>query len=139
MSEGARLEYMVFRYTLTMNLFRPALVLAMGVALSAAEPVVIQARKQIAEKKYDEAITALEAASKANPKSVEVKSTLVDALLAKADSIMFDDSAPPRTKYPTALRTYRQVLTVDKDNKKAQSNIATIEGIYKSMGRPIPQ
>ena len=130
---------MVFRYTLNMNLIKPALGLALGLALFAAEPVVTQARKQIAEKKYDEAITALEAANKANPKSAEVKSTLVDALLAKADSIMSDDSAPPRTKYPTALRTYRQVLTVDKDNKKAQSNITTIEGIYKSMGRPIPQ
>lgn len=129
----------MFRYTLNMNLIKPALGLALGLALFAAEPVVTQARKQIAEKKYDEAITALEAANKANPKSAEVKSTLVDALLAKADSIMSDDSAPPRTKYPTALRTYRQVLTVDKDNKKAQSNITTIEGIYKSMGRPIPQ
>jgi hypothetical protein len=122
-----------------MKLITPALVLAISAALFAAEPVVVQAKKQIAEKKYDEAITALEAANKANPKSAEVRSTLVDALLAKADSIMSDDSAPPRTKYPTALRTYRQVLTVDKDNKKAQSNIATIEGIYKSMGRPVPQ
>ncbi|MDQ1470076.1 MAG: mxaK protein [Bryobacterales bacterium] len=126
-----------------MNLIRPARALALAgaitVALFAAEPVVTQAKKQIADKKYDEAITSLEAASKANPKSVEVKNTLVEALLAKADSVMADDAAPPRTKYPTALRTYRQVLTVDKDNKKAQTNIATIEGIYKSMGRPIPQ
>jgi tetratricopeptide (TPR) repeat protein len=111
----------------------------MTAALFAAEPVVTQAKKQIAEKKYDEAITALQAANKANPKSVEVKNILVEALLAKADSVMYDESAPPRTKYPTALRTYRQVLTVDKDNKKAQDNVNTIENIYKSMGRPIPQ
>jgi tetratricopeptide (TPR) repeat protein len=126
-----------------MNLIRPAHSLALAGALTAAlfaaEPVVTQAKKQIADKKYDEAITSLEAASKANPKSVEIKNTLVEALLAKADSVMADDAAPPRTKYPTALRAYRQVLTVDKDNKKAQTNIATIEGIYKSMGRPIPQ
>lgn len=122
-----------------MTFTRPALLLAVAAALIAAEPVVTQAKKQIADKKYDEAITALEAAGKSNPKSAEIKATLVDALLAKADSVMYDDAAPPRTKYPTALRTYRQVLTVDKDNKKAQSNIATIEGIYKSMGRPIPQ
>lgn len=127
-----------------MTLLRPARALAftvslLTVSLFAAEAVVTQAKKQIAEKKYDEAITALEAAGKSNPKSAEIKSTLVEALLAKADSIMGDNAAPPRTKYPTALRTYRQVLTVDKDNKKAQENIATIEGIYKSMGRPIPQ
>lgn len=123
-----------------MNLTRPALVLALAGALFAAEPAVVtQAKKQIAEKQYDAAITSLEAASKGNPKSAEIKATLADALLAKADSIMYDNSLPPRTKYPEALRTYRKVLTWDKDNKKAQSNIATIEGIYKSMGRPIPQ
>jgi hypothetical protein len=127
------------RYNLNMNFTRPALILAFAASLFAAEPVVTKAKQQIAEKKYDDAITALEAATKANPKSTEIKNTLVDALLAKADSIMYDASAPPRMKYPTALRTYRQVLTVDKNNQKAQSNIATIEGIYKSMGRPIPQ
>ena len=46
---------------------------------------------------------------------------------------------PPRTKYPGALKAYRQVLQYDKTNTKAQSQIATIEGIYKSMGRPVPQ
>jgi tetratricopeptide (TPR) repeat protein len=122
-----------------MNLTRTSLILAVAASLFAAEPVVTKAKQQIAEKKYDEAVTALQAAYKTNPKSVEIKNTLVEALLAKADSVMYDDSAPPRTKYPTALRAYRQVLTVDKDNAKAKSNIETIEGIYKSMGRPVPQ
>lgn len=122
-----------------MNYTKAALLFAVAASLFAAEPVVTKAKQQIAEKKYDEAISSLEAANKANPKSVEVKNTLVEALLAKADAVMYDDSAPPRTKYPTALRTYRQVLTIDKDNKKAKSNVDTIEAIYKSMGRPIPQ
>ena len=51
---------------------------------------------------------------------------------------MYNEELPPRMKYPSALKAYRQVLTVDKANKKAQTNIATIEGIYKSMGRPVP-
>ncbi len=123
-----------------MNFTRTALLVALAVSAFAADPAVVtQAKKQIAEKKYDAAITALEAAAKTSPKSAEIKATLADALLAKADSIMFDDSLPPRTKYPDALRTYRKVLTVDKDNKKAQSNISTIEGIYRSMGRPVPE
>ena len=123
-----------------MNFTRTALLFALAVSVIAAEPAVVtQAKKQIAEKKYDAAIASLETATKTNPKSAEIKATLVDALLAKGDSIMYDDALPPRTKYPDALRTYRQVLTWDKENKKAQSNIATIEGIYKSMGRPIPQ
>jgi len=121
-------------------LTRNALVLSVaGVLLAADSAVVAAAKKQIAAKQYDAAIASLEKAGKDNPKSAEIKATLADALLAKADSIMYDDSLPPRTKYPDALRTYRHVLTVDKDNKKAQANIATIEGIYKSMGRPIPQ
>ena len=123
-----------------MTFTRTALLVALAVSAFAADPAVVtQAKKQIAEKKYDAAITALEAAAKTSPKSAEIKATLADALLAKADSIMFDDSLPPRTKYPDALRTYRKVLTVDKDNKKAQSNISTIEGIYRSMGRPVPE
>ena len=52
---------------------------------------------------------------------------------------MYNDALPPRMKYPQALRSYRTVLQYDKTNKKAQEGIATIEGIYKSMGRPVPQ
>lgn len=111
----------------------------MAMALWAADPAVEKARKDVAAKKYDEAVTALEAAHKKNPKSAEVKTALVDALLAKGDSFMYNDAVPPRVKYPTALRAYREVLKYDKTNKKATTNIATIEGIYKSMGRPVPQ
>jgi hypothetical protein len=104
-------------------------------ALFAADAAVEQARKKIAEKKWDEAIAQLE---KAKP-SPEVKKALADANMAKADFYMNDQATPPRTKYPTALRSYREVLKYDKDNAKAKQNIATIEGIYKSMGRPVPQ
>jgi cytochrome c-type biogenesis protein CcmH/NrfG len=123
-----------------MNMKRAALALVFAGALSAADPAVVtQAKKQIAEKKYDAAITALETAQNTDSKSPAIKATLVEALLGKADGMMADNALPPRTKYPDALRTYRKVLTLDKENKQAQSNIATIESIYKSMGRPIPQ
>ena len=108
-------------------------------ALLAADPVVDKAKKDVAAKNYDAAVTALEGAYKKNPKSAEVKGALVEALLAKGDSFMYNDAVPPRVKYPTALKAYRQVLQYDKGNKKATSNIATIEGIYKSMGRPVPE
>ena len=119
-----------------MKLTRLALALTFTVALFAAEPAVTQAKKLIADKKYDDAIATLD---KVGTKSPEVKATMAEALLGKADSLMYNDSLPPQQKYPNALRTYRQVLVWDKDNKKAQANINTIEGIYKSMGRPIPQ
>ena len=115
-----------------------SLIFALSCALLAADGVVEQARKKIAEKKYDEAIAQLEGANKAKP-TAELKKTLADANMAKADAFMNDPAAPPRVKYTTALRAYREVLKYDKANKKAQENIATIEGIYKSMGRPVPQ
>jgi len=122
-----------------MQLRKTALTLALASALFAADATVEKAKKQIAAKQYDEAITALEGAYKSNPKSAEVKKTLSEAYLAKGDSMMYDNSLPPRQKYPGALRAYRQVLQYDKENKKAQEGINTIEGIYKSMGRPVPQ
>ena len=112
--------------------------IAVSVALFAVNPTVEQARKKIAEKKYDEAITQLETANKEKP-NAELKTALADAYLAKADSIMADQNNPPRIKYPTALRAYREVLKYDSANQKAKEQIGQIESIYKSMGRPIPQ
>jgi len=110
----------------------------MSCIMFAADATVDAARKKIADKKYDEAIAQLETANKTKP-SAELKKALVDANMAKADFFMADPNAAPRVKYPTALRAYREVLKYDKTNKKAQENINTIEGIYKSMGRPVPQ
>ena len=107
--------------------------------LWAADPAVQEAKKLVAAKKYDEAIVALEKAHKANPKAADVQKGLADTYLAQADSFMYNESLPPRMKYPQALKSYRKVLDYDKTNKKAQENVATIEGIYKSMGRPVPQ
>jgi tetratricopeptide (TPR) repeat protein len=111
----------------------------MAVALWAANPSLQEAKKQIAAKKYDEAIASLEKAQKAEPKSAEVQKAFADAYLGQGDSFMYNEALPPRMKYPQALKAYRKVLEFDKTNKKAQANIAEIEGIYKSMGRPVPQ
>ena len=118
-----------------------ALILAATVAATmlAAIPAVQEAKKLVAAKKYDEAITALEKAEKANPKAAEVKTAFAETYVAKGDSFMYNDALPPRMKYPQALRSYRKALEYDKTNKKAQSGVSTIEGIYKSMGRPVPQ
>src|SRR5579863_3230034 len=94
------------------------------------------AQKLVKDGKYDEAITLLE---KADAKDPAITKGLVQAHMAKADYFMNNDQLPPRTRYTTALREYRKVLVYDKTNKKAQDNIQLIEGIYKSMGRPIPQ
>jgi tetratricopeptide (TPR) repeat protein len=114
-----------------------AIVLTVAGTLLAAD-VVADAKKKISEKKYDEAIALLEPDYKAKPRP-EVAKTLAQAQLAKGDSFMYNDSLPPRQKYPTALRAYREVLKYDKENKQAQQGVKTIEDIYKSMGRPVPQ
>jgi hypothetical protein len=113
------------------------LVFVVAGALIAADAIA-DAKKKVAEKKFDEAVAQLEAENKSKPRP-EVKKALAETYLAKADSYMYNDALPPRQKYPVALRSYREVLKYDKENKKAQQGVSTIEGIYKSMGRPVPQ
>ena len=113
--------------------------LCLAASLFAADAVVDQAKKQIAGKKFDEAIATLEPALKAKPKSVEVQKALSEAYTGKADVTMNDAALAPRQKYPDALRGFRKAVDLDKDNKKAKAGVDMIEGIYKQMGRPVPQ
>jgi hypothetical protein len=119
-----------------MTLRNAVLTLTLAASLFAADAAVVTAKKLIAEKKYDDAIAAL---ARADAKSAEAKKAFVDAYLGKGDSMMYNEALPPRVKYPGALKAYRSVLTYDAANAKAKQNIATIENIYKSMGRPVPQ
>lgn len=114
---------------------------ALASCLLALEPkVVTEARAMTKAGKHPEAVAALEGALKTSPKdAVAIKTALADANMALGDFNMFNEQMPPFRKYPAALRAYRQVLTYDKANKKAVTNIKTIEDIYKSMGRPVPQ
>lgn len=122
-------------------MIRKALLIAgLAAALLAAKNAAVDsADKLVKEGKFDEAITALETAQKKEPKSAEVKTGLVNAYMAKGDSFMNNKSLPPFQKYPTALRAYRKVSQLDPSNAKAKENVNMIEGIYKSMGRPVPQ
>lgn len=106
--------------------------LAIGMAASPAD----EARQLVKNGKFDEAIALLE---KAPAKDAAVTKAKVDTHLAYGDFFMFNQEMRPMQKYPGALKQYRRVLELDKNNAKAKENIATIEGIYKSMGRPIPQ
>jgi tetratricopeptide (TPR) repeat protein len=112
----------------------------MACLVLAADPKLLKdAKAKLDAKKFDEAISLLEPAYKANPKDAQVTKLLTDAHLQYGDFYMHNEQLPPRQKYGPALKEYRAVLTYDKDNKAAQANIKTIEDIYKSMGRPIPQ
>lgn len=118
--------------------FFAAITLAAALLFAAGKPLD-EAKALLKDKKFEEAVAVLDPAIKANPKDAALKTTMVDALLGSADGYMYNDKLPPFKKYPAALKTYRRVLEFDKNNQKAKDNITTIEGIYKSMGRPVPQ
>jgi tetratricopeptide (TPR) repeat protein len=116
-------------------MLRLLLVCVVALALGAASAAE-EARALLKAGKFEEAITLLE---KAPAKDPAVAKARVEAHLAYGDHFMFHKEMRPMQKYPAALREYRKVLALDKDNVKARESIATIEGIYKSMGRPVPQ
>lgn len=103
-----------------------------------AQDLVAKVTPLVKEKKFDEAAKLLEAED-AKAKPGKPNPPLAEAHVVLGNGYMYEESLPPFQKYPAALRQFRAALKYDPDNKKAKQNIATIEGIYKSMGRPIPQ
>lgn len=89
--------------------------------------------------KPEETIAKLEADLKKNPKDAKTKAALADAYFAHGEAQMYDDKLPPFRKYPAALRAFRKTVEYNPNHKKAKEHIATIEGIYKSMGREVPK
>ncbi len=67
------------------------------------------------------------------------KKKLILAYVALGDYMQYDSSVSPREgKYHRALVEYRHALELDPGNQKITGEIAQIEDIYRSMGRPIP-
>lgn len=87
------------------------------------------------DKKYQ----AAKKASAASPKDEKLKTAYVAATLSLADVVLVSPALTPKDKYPRALRLYREVRKIEPTNKKAKEKIELIEGIYRSMGRPIPK
>lgn len=114
------------------------LVSALAMASALAQDYSAKVKDLVKEKKYEDAVKLLDDAG-AKVKAGTQNQQLADAHVLVGNSMMYDESLPPMRKYPGALREFRKALVFDKNNKKAKANIDTIEGIYKSMGRPIPQ
>jgi len=66
------------------------------------------------------------------------KKVLAAALASRGYARMTDDAAGARVKYRKALEDFREALKNDPTNAKAKDNKVLIEGIYHSMGRPVP-
>ena len=89
--------------------------------------------------KYEEAIQMLEESYKSNPTLDSLKPALANAYLQYGNFLMYKSDLPPQQKYRKALFEYRRVLAVDPSNVEAKQNKDLIEGIYRQMGRPIPE
>lgn len=110
-----------------------------GLALFGADGATDAAKKKMAQGKYEEAVADLDAAYQKNPKSAELKKALAGAHFAQGQATMKNEQLPPMRKYPAALRSFRKAVALDPGHAEAKSNIQTIEDVYKSMGRPVPQ
>jgi len=80
-----------------------------------------------------------DAAKAAYGKDPKTKDAYVQATIKLATDTMGSNSLESKVKYPAALRLYREALKVDPTNKDAMDYKNLIEGIYKQMGRPVPQ
>ena len=74
-----------------------------------------------------------------NPKNENFRKAYILDTLTLGNAIMTSTTLAPKAKYPHALRLFREVLVIDPKNRSAMKNKELIEGIYKSMGRPIPK
>lgn len=86
-----------------------------------------------------ETMTSLEKEHQAKPADAKVKTELIKAKMEYADLLMYGQEFDRKMKYRVALKQYREVLALDPIHAKALEGKNTIESIYKSMGRPIPE
>jgi hypothetical protein len=117
-----------------------SLLFAAGCGEKKADPAKIDAAaKLIANKDFDKGIALVDDLGKSSPNDEQVKKVQIDAHLKYANFLMYESLLPPKEKYPSALRQYRLVATIDPANAEAKENINMIEGIYNQMQRPVPQ
>lgn len=64
---------------------------------------------------------------------------VVSARRRAGDFAMFNPNLPPAEKYPYAYKHYQELLAIRSYDPDSQEKLEMIEGIYRSLGRPIPQ
>jgi hypothetical protein len=80
-----------------------------------------------------------EAALKASPGDAALKKKTSVAVTAAGDAMMMKSTLPSKPKYRGALRFFRRGVELDSTNKQAAGGRDLIEGIYTSMGMPVPK
>jgi tetratricopeptide (TPR) repeat protein len=120
--------------------FGICLILFSGCGEKKVDPAKLaEANQLITNGQYEQGITVLDALAKDSPSDEALKRSRIDAHMKYANYLMYDSPLPPKQKYPEALQNYRAVVVLDPSNQEAKGNVDLIEGIYRSMGRPIPQ
>ncbi len=87
---------------------------------------------------FEEGVKQLEEIQKRSPNDPALKQSMVSAYIKYGLFFMNNDTLAPKVKYPTALKYYRAALKIDPNNKDAKDNADLIIGIYKDMGREVP-
>lgn len=120
--------------------------LVFGLLLGASGTAPAQAKLSDLDKKelamladLEKKHVAAETAYKKAPSDEKLKKAHLDAAKKLADAVLVSPALAPKDKYPKSLRVYRGMLKVDPKNAHAKKQIELIEGIYRSMGRPIPK
>jgi cytochrome c-type biogenesis protein CcmH/NrfG len=85
------------------------------------------------------AAAKLEKELKAKPNDAKLKMQTAEALYKAGNATMLSPNLDRKLKYKDALVYFRKCLALNPKHKQAAEEKATIEMIYKSMGRPIPQ
>ncbi len=85
-----------------------------------------------------EAEAAKLAKSAGKSKDVKVRNKVADAYYSAGHTAMVSEKLGRRQKYVSALKHFRKALTFNPNHVQAKQEKDTIEAIYKSMGRPIP-
>ncbi len=84
----------------------------------------------------DTKIAQTEAKAKMASAKPADKLAAAEAYLDRGNVYM--NAGSPRL-YKFALADYRRVLRYQPDNQEARQNLDTIVGIYKQLGRPVPE
>jgi len=88
---------------------------------------------------YQDGLDQLLEMAKTSPNDPALKISLIAAHMKFGHFYMFNDTLPPKVKYPNALKQYREVLKLDPNLQEAKDNAQQIIDIYKMMGREVPE
>ena len=104
-----------------------------------AQATITEAQEKAQITKLSKKMNASKAAFEKDKKNNKLKASYIKDAMAVADMTLEALYLSPKQKYPASLRLYRAVLKLDSKHKAANEKKNLIEGIYKSMGRPVPK